>query len=142
MRLELTIEELGQALKKIEKDYKLNMMVKSELSGGWLTMTGETEILQVPHIISTGCAPKGNNIISMKIKDNSNEGSIVKLTGVKNKTFNVDICAGRYKEISKVGLSIDTIKTNENECKFRIDENIIFTIKENADKIFNLIQSK
>lgn len=31
------------------------------------------------------------------------------------------------------------IKTNENETKLRIDENIIFTIKTNAEKINELI---
>lgn len=142
MKLELTIEELGQVLKKLEENYKLYILVKSQLSGGWMTITGETEIIKIPNVISTGCSGKGNNIISMRIKDDSNEGSIVKLTGVKNKAFNVDISPTRYKEISKFGLNLDTIKISENECKLKIDENMIFTIKENVDNIINMIQVK
>lgn len=142
MKTELTIEELGQVLKKLGDNYKLDVLVKSQLSGGWITITGETEIIKVPNIISSGCSGKGNNIISMRIKDETNEGSILKLTGLKNKTFNVDVSPTRYKEISKVGLSLDTIKTSETECKLRIDENMIFTIKENVDKVVSLIESK
>ena len=45
----------------------------------------------------------------------------------------------KYKEISKTGLNLDMIKTNENETKLRIDENIIFTIKTSVEKIKELI---
>ena len=36
MKLELTVFELGKALKDIENQYNLNLLVKQNLSGGWL----------------------------------------------------------------------------------------------------------
>lgn len=140
MNFKLTIFELGKALKKIEEHSKLDILIKSNLSGGWMTVTGEASILKIPSEKSLGCMGKGNNIIDIKIKDNSNEGSIIKLIGAKNKTFNVDIAATRYRELSSNNLSINQIKINENECKLRIDEDIIFTIKASVDDVVKIIE--
>lgn len=141
MKLELTIEELGMALDKIEKEHKLNILVKSTLSGGWMTMTGEAIILKVPRSIESGCASKGNNIIDIKINGENQEGTIIKITGAKNKKFNVDISSTRYRELTSNNLTINQVKINENECKLRIDEDIIFTIGASAQEIIKLIEN-
>ena len=41
MKLELNIIELGKLLKKIGNEYRLEMMAKIKLSGGWMTLQGE-----------------------------------------------------------------------------------------------------
>ena len=141
MKLELTVCELGKALKKIEEKYKLDVLVKSTLSGGWMTITGEATILKVPSDIKVGCCGKGDNIIDIKIKSEDNQdGTTIKITGAKNKKFNVDISSTRYKEILSNNLTINQIKINENESKLRIDENIIFTIKAPVDEIAKIIE--
>ena len=58
MKLELTVCELGEVLKKIEEKYKLDILVKSTLSGGWMTITGEATILKVPSDKKVGCCGK------------------------------------------------------------------------------------
>lgn len=141
MKLELTIEELGMALDKIEKKHKLNVLVKSTLSGGWMTITGEAAILKIPRNMEDSCASKGNNIIDIKINGENQEGTVIKITGAKNKKFNVDISSTRYRELASSKLTINQIKINENECKLRIDEDIIFTIKASAKEIIELIEN-
>ncbi|SFC55833.1 UDP-N-acetylglucosamine pyrophosphorylase [Clostridium uliginosum] len=140
MKLELTVIELGKVLKKIEENYKLDLLVKSKLSGGWMTMIGQATINKVPTELGLGCSNKGNNIINIKVNDNSKDGSMIKLTGTKDKKFNVDISSTRYRELSKNSLNINQIKVNINECKLRIDENIIFTIKASADDVVKIIE--
>lgn len=140
MGLELTIYELGEALKKIEEKYKLDVLIKLNLSGGWMTITGKAVIEKIPSNIKTGCSGNGNNIIDIKIRNEDNEeGIIVKITGAKNKKFNVDIASTRYKEINPNNLTINKIKVNENESKLRIEENIIFTINAPVDEVVGLI---
>ena len=141
MKLDLTVFELGKALKKLEEKYKLNILVKLTLSGGWMTITGEANILKYPSDLNCGCNGK-DNIIDINIKsENSKEGSIIKITGAKEKKFNIDISSTRYKELRPNNLTIDKIKINENESKLRIDENIIFTIKASIDEINELIKN-
>ena len=141
MKLELTVSELGKILKKIEEKYKLDILIKSILSGGWMTITGEVMILKAPSDISVGCGGRSDNIIDIKIKtEDSQEGIIVKLTGAKNKTFNVDISSTRYKELLSNNLTINQVKINENESKLRIDEDIIFTINAPANEIVKIIE--
>ena len=139
MKYELTIYELGKALKKIEDKYNLSVMIKKELSGGWMTIMGSAKMEVLP-CIGGGCHGKNINILEIRVSSDENSGSLVKLTGAKNKKFNVDVASARYKEISTNSLTLDQIKVNENETKLRIDEDIIFTIKcraENIDKIIN-----
>lgn len=142
MKLELTVCELGKALKKIEEKCKLDILIKSTLSGGWMTITGEANILKYPRDVKEGCAGKSDNIININIRtENDKEGSIVKITGAKNKKFNVDISSTRYKEVFSNKLNINQVKVNENESKLRIDEDIMFTIKATVDEIAKIIES-
>ena len=142
MKLELTVCELGKVLKKIEEKYKLDILVKSTLSGGWMTITGEAIILKVPSDIKVGCSGKEENIIDIKVKNEDNQdGTVIKITGAKNKKFNIDISSTRYKEVFSNNLTINQIKINENESKLRIDENIILTIKAPVDEIEKIIES-
>lgn len=142
MGLELTIYELGEALKKIEEKYKLDILVKLTLSGGWMTITGEATILKSPSDVKVGCSGSSDNIIDIKIKtEDSQEGIIVKLTGAKNKTFNINILSTRYKEVLSNNLTINQVKVNESESKLRIDEDIIFTIKASVDEVAKIIEN-
>lgn len=142
MKLELTVCELGEVLKKIEEKYKLDILVKLTLSGGWMTITGEATILKYPSDIKVGCRGKSDNIIDIKIKTPDHQDGIVfKITGAKNKKFNVDISSTRYKEVFSNNLTINQVKVNENESKLRIDENIIFTIKASVDEIAKIIEN-
>ncbi|MGM9934488.1 UDP-N-acetylglucosamine pyrophosphorylase [uncultured Clostridium sp.] len=140
MKFEFTISELGDVLKKISEKNDLDILIKSALSGGWMTVTGKAQIVKVPDSSASGCKSKKDNIIHIKISEDAEKETLVKLTGVNNKKFNVDISAGRYRELSSNNLTINAIKINENETKIRIDENIIFTIKNNVDNILNEIK--
>lgn len=140
MKLELTVYELGKVLKKIEEKYKLPVLIKSNLSGGWLTITGEANILQIPSDAKTGFCGK-DNIIHMEVKgEKDSDGNVIKITGAKDKRFNIDISSSRYKELSPNNLTINQVKINENESKLRIDEDIIFTIKAPVGDIEKLIE--
>ena len=142
MKLELTVCELGEVLKKIEEKHKLDILVKSTLSGGWLTITGEATILKYPSDVKVGCSGKSDNIIDVNIKtEKDQDGSIVKITGAKNKKFNVDISSTRYKEVLSNNLTINQVKVNENESKLRIDHDVIFTIKTSVDEIAKIIEN-
>lgn len=139
MKLELTVNELGKALKKIEEKYKLDALVKLILSGGWMTITGEASIVKYPSDKERGCSGKVDNIIDVNIKTEGQDGIVVKITGGKNKKFNIDISSTRYKEIHSNNLTINQVKVNEHESKLKIDENIIFTIKAPVDEIEKVI---
>ena len=141
MKLELDIYELGEILRKIKEKYKLNILVKATLSGGWITITGEANILKAPIKVTEGCCGKSDNIIDIKILSEDNQdGIIIKLTGAKNKKFNVDISSTRYKDVLSNKLKPNEIKINKNESKLRIDEDIIFTIKTSVDEIAEIIK--
>lgn len=141
MVLELTICELGEALKKIEEKHKMNVLIKSNLSGGWMTITGEACMEKIPNPNKVSCSGKEDNIIHIRVKNENNEdGSIIKITGAKNKKFNIDISSSRYRELSPNNLTINQIKVNEKESKLRIDENIIFTINAPVDEIASIIE--
>lgn len=137
MKYELNVYELGQLLKKVEQNYGLEILTKMALSGGWMTMTGKANIVSVPE---DKVVLKGNNIITINIKDNNLEGSLLKITGAKGKKFSVDIAPTKYKELKSNGLNLNQTKINENECKIRIDEDIIFTVRNvGVDEISKLI---
>jgi hypothetical protein len=141
MKLQLTVCELGKVLKKLEENYELPVLIKSNLSGGWMTITGKANILKIPGDTKAGCGGK-DNIIHIEIKDeNALEGTIIKITGAQDKKFNIDILSSRYREISPNNLTINQIKINENESKLKIDENIIFTINASVHEIEKLIES-
>lgn len=126
MKYELSVYELGQLLQKVTENYNVEILAKINLSGGWMTMTGKVEVISVPE---DKIVVKGNNIITLKIKDNGLEGSLIKITGAKEKKFNIDLAPTKYKELKSNGININQTKINENESKLRIDEDIIFTIR-------------
>ena len=141
MRLELTVCELGKALKIIEEKYKLDILIKLALSGGWMTITGKATILKLPSDKKIGCGGKEDNIIHVGVHSGDDkEGITTKITGAKNKKFSIDISSTRYKEMNTNNLTINQIKINENESKLRIDENIIFTINAPVNEITKLIE--
>lgn len=131
MKFELNIKELGEILKKINQKYKLKILVKSNLSGGWMTINGDAEVTKIPTLT--------DNIIHIKVDTNDDNGATIKLTGNKDKKFNIDVSNTRYREISKNGLTLNMIKEKEDECKLRIDDNIIFTINDSEKEISEII---
>ena len=141
MKLELDIYELGEILRKIEEKHKLNVLIKAELSGGWMTITGEAGISKVPINKGNGGCGKKDNIIDIMVgaKDDK-DGIVVKLTGSHNKKFNIDISSTRYKEVLSNKLKQNPIKINENESKLRIDEDVIFTIGASVEEISEIIK--
>lgn len=138
MKHELTLYQLGKLLKNITKEYRVDLLSKITLSGGWLTLTGAASIEEAPR--SEGVS-LGNNIISIKVKANENEGSVLKITGAKNKKFNVDISPTKLRVISGTGININRLQTNNEECKLRIDEDMIFTINTTAEVVSKLVEN-
>ena len=136
MKYELTTFELGILLKKIRENNNISILSKINLSGGWLTITGSVEILEIP---KNNTIMAGNNFINIKVSNN-NEGTIIKLIGAKDSKFSIDISPTKFKEIKPSSLSLDMIKENSNECKLRIDEDVIFTINSSAESIAQLIK--
>ncbi len=142
MNYELTIYELGQALTALEKAYGLDVVIRLNLSGGWMTLIGKATIERSPAIVALNGNPMRNNTIEFKVIDNNNQGTIIKLTGDKSKKFNVNVDAAKYRELGPKSTSPDEIKVNENECKLIIDDNIIFSIKTPVSTALKLIKSK
>ena len=139
MNLELTIYELGKLLKKIEEKSELDVLIKSNLSGGWMTITGPVSILKVPGEAVSKCGGSKDNIIDISINNDGSESIPVKITGANNKKFAVNIAPTKYKELAPNNLSLNMLKTNNNETKLRIDENIIFTIKDSVENVERLL---
>lgn len=139
MKYELTIYELGKLLKETSNEYEVDILTKINLSGGWFTIKGKLEVLDIPQ---DRTLIKGNNIITLKIKGISNEGFEVKITGAKDKLFKIDIDNTKYRELGGSSLTLNKIKTKKDECKLRIDEDIIFTIKESdLETMINKIEN-
>lgn len=138
MTYELTLYELGKLLKNISKEYKMSLLSKITLSGGWMTFMGEASIEEIPN---SEIVAKGNNIISIKVKTDGGEGATLKITGAKDKKFNVDISASKFRVISTTGLNIDRLQSNNEECKLRIDEDMIFTINTNAEAVSKILEN-
>lgn len=139
MKYDLNIYELGQVLRNITEKYDVTVLTKLKLSGGWMTTTGEVDVIKVPE---DKVVLKGNNIITLKIKDTGFEGSSLKITGAKGGTFNIDVAPTKYREFGNSGLSLNKVKLNNNETKLRIDEDIIFTIKNSSvEEIENIIKN-
>ena len=139
MKYELTIYELGKLLKEVSNVYEVDMLTKINLSGGWFTIKGKMEVLDIPE---DRTLIKGNNIITLKINNISNEGFEVKITGAKNKLFKIDIDNTKYRELGGASLTLNKIKIKKDECKLRIDEDIIFTIKQSdLETMINKIEN-
>ncbi|MBU5454823.1 UDP-N-acetylglucosamine pyrophosphorylase [Caproiciproducens sp. MSJ-32] len=127
MKYELNIYKLGEFLYKVTERYKVDVFAKIKLSGGFMTMTGKVELIDRPKDIKV---LKGNNIITLKVSSDNLEGSLIKITGVNNKKFDVDLSLTKFKQIGGSTLFLNKTKENKNECKIRIDEDIIFTVRE------------
>ena len=141
MKFKLTIIELGKVLKTIEENYNLNLLIKANQSGGWLTLKGGVTILNYPKEISTdNCSSKFNNIISMKFSNEGLEGAVIKITGAKGKMFDVTVESAKYKELKTSTIALDQIKSNENECTLKIDDNMVFSIKAPAKTILTYLK--
>lgn len=139
MNLELTVSELGSLLKKIEEKSELDVLIKSNLSGGWMTITGTASITKVPGVSASKCGGSKDNIIDISVSNEGGESIPVKITGANNKKFSVSIAPTKYKELAPNNLSLNMIKTNNNETKLRIDEDIIFTIKDSVENVEKLV---
>ncbi|MBE6062851.1 MAG: UDP-N-acetylglucosamine pyrophosphorylase [Clostridium butyricum] len=142
MNLELTVYELGKLLKTIGEKGQLDILIKSNLSGGWMTITGPVSIVKVPSEAACKCGGGKDNIIDLSINNKDKESIPVKITGLNNKKFSVNIAPTKYKELMPNNLSLNLLKTNNNVTKLRIDENIIFTIKDSVENIEKLVQNK
>ena len=139
MKHELKIYELGKLLERVTEAYNTSLLAKINLSGGWMTLQGQVEVKSIP---TDKVVLKGNNIITLNIRDNECEGSLIKITGAKDSKFNIDIAPTKYKEFGATGLNLNKVKINENECKLRIGEDMIFTIRNASVKnISNIIDN-
>ena len=141
MNFQVDIEKLGQILKTLDDNFNLKMLIKSELSGGWITISGNASIEKYPHKQESNRCSGKDNIIHIKITEGAEEGVIVKITGIKNRKFNIDISESRYREVNlNNGLNLNNVKVNSEECKMRIDDKIIVTINSNMDNIKRLLK--
>ena len=122
MDYELTLYQLGNFFENILEKYKMTLMIKVKLSGGWITLRSNVEIDSLPK--EEGLTA-GNNVISLKL---DNVGEDLKITELKNLKFKVNLSPAKYKEINKKGLSIDMVKEKSDKSTLRIDDNIVFSI--------------
>ena len=120
---ELTVYKLGKLLNELSSQYDVNLLVKRKLSGGFITITGEVNVDYIPTDKKT---LKGNNIIGL-------------ITGIKDTLFKVEVAPTKFKEVSIGGLSIDKIQESKDECKVRVDEDLIFTVPAPSEVVEKLI---
>ena len=132
---ELTVYKLGKLLNELSSQYDVNLLVKRKLSGGFITITGEVNVDYIPTDKKT---LKGNNIIGLKVKNNSGEIDL-KITGIKGSLFKVEIAPTKFKEINIGGLSVDKIKESKEECKLKVDDDLIFTISASSQEVEKLL---
>lgn len=133
MDYELTLYQLGNFLENILEKYKMTLTIKVKLSGGWITLRSNVKIDSLPK--EEGLTA-GNNVISLKL---DNVGEDLKITGLKNLKFKVNLSPAKYKEINKKGLSIDMVKEKNDKSTLRIDDNMIFSINAPINEINKLI---
>ena len=133
MDYELTLYQLGNFLENILEKYKMTLTIKVKLSGGWITLRSNVKIDSLPK--EEGLTA-GNNVISLKL---DNAGEDLKITGLKNLKFKVNLSPAKYKEINKKGLSIDMVKEKNDKSTLRIDDNMIFSINAPINEINKLI---
>ena len=110
MEKELTLYQLGNLLKIITENYEVNLMSKIKLSGGWMTITGNIDVDYIPANEVLG---KGSNIIGLKINNGGSCSNDIKITGMKDLNFKVNLAATKFKEIHKGGLNLDKIKEKD-----------------------------
>ncbi len=132
---ELTVYKLGNLLSELSNKYNVSLLVKRKLSGGFITITGKVEVDYAPTDEKT---LKGNNIIGLKVKNDGGQMDL-KITGIKDTLFKVEVSPTKFKEVNIGGLSIDKIQESKEECKVRIDEDLIFTVPAPSEVIEKLI---
>ena len=132
---ELTVYKLGKLLSELSSEYKVSLLVKRKLSGGFITVTGKVDVDYIPTDKKT---LKGNNIIGLKVKNDSGQMDL-KITGIKDSLFKVEIAPTKFKEINIGGLSIDKIQESTEECKLKVDEDLIFTVPAPSEVVEKLI---
>lgn len=132
---ELTIYKLGNLLNELKLKYNMNLLLKRKLSGGFITIVGEVDVNYIPEDKET---LKGNNIIGLKVK-NDNGQMDLKITGIKGSLFKVEIAPTKFKEINIGGLSVDKIKESKEECKLKVDDDLIFTISASSEEVEKLL---
>lgn len=142
MKYELTILELGKVLKGLEENFNLKVLVKQTLKGGWITIQGDAEIVDCPKEVKGKCAGGINNVISIKLKENSNEGSLIKIIGAANKKFDVSLDNAKKITVLKGGLALNKVSEEKSESSLKIDKNIVFSIKESVDKVSSIIEKQ
>ena len=126
---------MGNLLSEISNKYNVSLLVKRKLSGGFITITGKVEVDYAPTDEKT---LKGNNIIGLKVKNDGGQMDL-KITGIKDTLFKVEVSPTKFKEVNIGGLSIDKIQESKEECKVRIDEDLIFTVPAPSEVIEKLI---
>lgn len=140
MDFELTLYQLGKILKELDSEYNMTLLNKVKLSGGWMTINGDVSVDYVPEkegIIG------GNNIISLIINNSNNEGNKLKITGLKDLSFNINLAPAKYRVINKGGLNLNQIKEKSDQSTLKVDENMIFTINASAEEVkkyFDLVE--
>ena len=63
----------------------------------------------------------------------------LKITGIKGSLFKVEIAPTKFKEINIGGLSMDKIKESKEECKLKVDDDLIFTISASSEEVEKLL---
>lgn len=139
MITELDIFQLGRVLKQIDRENEIEIMAKIDLSGGWLTITGEAEIKKTP-LKSIGGLGKSTNVIDIEVLNGNDGGSLVKLIGAKDKKFKIEVASTKLRNLSPKFGSND-IYINEEETKLKIDNDIIFKVPCKKEIIENVINN-
>ena len=132
MKYELSTYKLGKLLHSLTEDYDVNMWWRAKLSGGFITITGKVKVEYYP---TEQVMLKGNNIISLRVKNNDGEGNSLKITGIKGQSFKIEIAPTKFKEIKSNSLYLNKIQESKSECKIKVDEDIILTIPVAYDEI-------
>ena len=66
-------------------------------------------------------------------------GGFITVTGIKDTLFKVEVVPTKFKEINIGGLSIDKIQESKEECKVKVDEDLIFTVPAPSEVVEKLI---
>ena len=124
---ELTIYKLGKLLNELKLKYNMNLLLKRKLSGGFITIVGEVDVNYIPEDKET-------------LKGKNDNGQMdLKITGIKGSLFKVEIAPTKFKEINIGGLSMDKIKESKEECKLKVDDDLIFTISASSEEVEKLL---
>ena len=136
MDKELSLYELGILLKEITSKYKTSLVTKVKMSGGWMTFTGNIEVEYIPKVDNI---IGGNNIIGLRVCNNVDQTTTIKITGIKGKKFNINIAKAKYKEINKFGLNIDQIKEKEDKSTLRIDDSMVLSVDAGIETLLKIL---